>query len=111
MAHLEGPRRLPGGRRGATPEPTGEAAASFSDRAAENWMPAAGSSRRSAETADREWPWRLRVVRRLRGRDSAPTGFAEASARSGLLVAPAALAPALFAVEVELGLESARRMA
>src|SRR5437016_6196470 len=108
MAHLGVPGTLPEVRRDAAPEPIGEAATSFSDRAAENWMPAAGSWRRFAETAALGRPCRSRVVRPRRGPDSAPPGFAEASAGSGLPVAPVALAPALFAVEVELSLESAR---
>src|SRR5450759_4698155 len=101
MAHSEVPGTLPGGRRDATPEPAGEAAASFSDRTAEDWMPAAGSCWRSAERAARGCLWRSRAVRRWRGPDSAPPGFAEASAGSGPLVAPPAVAPALFAVEAE----------
>src|ERR1700720_3520784 len=108
MAHSEVPGRLPGGRRDATPEPTGEAAISFSDRLQENWLPAAGSCRRPAETASQSWPWRSLVVRPWLDRDSAPPGFAEVSAGSGSLVAPAAVAPALFAVEAGPSLESAR---
>src|SRR5258708_22294996 len=108
MAHLEVPGTLPAGRRDATPEPTGEAAASFSDRAAENWMPAAGSWRRSAETAARGRSWRSRFARPRRGRDLAPPEFAEAFAGSGLLVAPAVLGPALFGVEAEPSFESVR---
>src|SRR6266851_1161111 len=109
MAHSEVPRTLPGGRPDATPEPAGAAAASFSDRTAEDWMPAAGSCRRrSVESAASGRLWRSRAVRRLQGPDSAPPGLAEASAGSRLLVAPPAVAPALFAVEAEPSLESAR---
>src|SRR5713226_834563 len=107
MAHSEVPRTLPEERRDAAPEPAGEAAASFSDRTAEDWMPAAGSRRRSVEPAARGWLWRSRAVRRWRGPDSAPSGLVEASAGSGPLFAPPAVAPALFAVEAEPSLESA----
>src|ERR1700681_1143226 len=107
MAHSEVPGTVPGGRRDATPEPAGEAAASFSDRTVEDWLPAAGSCQRSAEPAVREWLWRSRAVRQWRGPDSAPPAFAEASAGPGPLVASPAVAPGLFAVEGEPGLESA----
>src|SRR5260370_1731233 len=99
MAHSEVLGKPPGERRDATPKTTGEPAASFSDRAAENLPPAAGSWRRFAETAARGRSWRSRAVRRRRGPDSALTEFAEASAGPWLLVAPAAVASALFAVE------------
>src|SRR5258708_2202659 len=107
MAHSVVPGTLPGGRRNATPVPAGEAAALLSDRTAEDWMPVAGSCPRFGEPAARVWLWRSRVVRRWRGPDSAPPGFAEASAGSGPLVLPPAVVPALFAVEAEPSLESA----
>src|SRR2546430_12896329 len=107
MAHSEVPGTLPGGRPDTTPEQAGEAAASPSDPAAEDWMPAAGNCRRSAEPGVQGWLWRSRVVRPWRGRDWARPRFAEASAGSGPLVAPRAVAPALFAVEAEPRFESA----
>src|SRR5260370_34234675 len=107
MAHSEVPGTLLGGRRDATPALPGEAATSFSDRTAGDWMPAAGSCRRSAEPAARGWLWRSRAVPRWWGPDSARPGFAEASAGSEPLFAPQAVAPALFAVEAEPSLESA----
>src|ERR1700704_1418921 len=70
-------------------------------------MPAAGNCQRSSELAARGWLWRSRAVPRWWGPDSARPGFAEASAGSGLLAAPPAVAPALFAVEAEPSLESA----
>src|SRR5271165_546725 len=107
MAQSEVPATLPGARQNATPEPIGEAAVVLSDRTAEDWMPAVGSPRKSAEPFALAWPWRSPVVRRRRGPDWAPLTIAEASAESGPPAVPEAAAPAPFAAAVASSLASA----